>query len=419
MAVDFGNSAFATTVGAALFPAYLPRLLPAEGVHFSLGSLQWTSTALSLWSYTVSLSIFITFMLSLLLGGWADEGGYRKKVMGAFTIVGALAVGVLGFCESWTSALPVFVVANIGYWGSYIFYSSLLSSAGEEKDWHKISLHGFAWGYIGGGLSLALSLLLITKHLAFGLSTDVQAIRWSFVFVGFWWLASTLPALFILKESKVATQTLALPRGFISRRLLKLWDTAKSIPKIPYLLVFMLSYAFFNDAVSTVNATATIFGKEVLHLSNGTLIGTLLMIQFLGFPFTLMMAPVASKFGAKRTLIGVMCFWLLIIGAAYSIDSAFEFWILGAMIAMVLGASGSLPRSIFAAMIPKDRQGEFFSFLALSGKAAAMLGPLIFGLVRDATGNPRLSILSLGILFLLGISLLLFVRRPGTDRLKA
>ncbi len=414
--IDFANSAFATTILAAVFPVYLPSLLPKEGIQFQIGSLSWTSTAMSLWAYTVSFSILITLLISPLLGAWADQSARKLRVLGIFTMIGALATIGLGWCADWKSALLTFVVANVGFTASNVFYNALISSAAEEKDWHKVSLQGFAWGYIGGGILLAFNLLMIMKHEWFGWPSKQQGLEWSFVSVGIWWIIFTLPALFILKEDPPEVE--ATPRALF-RRVFDLWKTIKSIPQIPYMLIFMLSFAFYNDAIQTIIAMASIFGKEVLALSESTLIGTLLMIQFLGLPFTLLMDPLEKKFGAKRVLMCSLCFWFVIVFFAYRMTNPSEFWILGVLVALVLGVSQSLSRSIFASMIPRRRQGEFFSFFALSGKMTSIMGPLLFGFVRDATGNPRLSILSLGVLFLLGIILLFFVKVRAGAKLGA
>lgn len=405
--IDVGNSAFATTILAAMFPVYFPSLLPKEGISFSLGPWSWTSTALSIWGYTVSLSVLLAFLMAPILGAWADRGGHKKLLLGVSALMGSSACIALGACTPWPNAwqwsLFFFVLGNIGFSGNNVFYNSLMTSVSNESEWDKMSLRGFAWGYIGGGFVLAANLLLVLKYEWFGLSSRIDGLRLSFISVGIWWLLFTLPPLLWIKEkTELHPQTLFRP-------FLSFWNTLKSLPKTPALLLFMLSFALYNDGISTVISMSSIFGKEVLQLTEGTLIGTLLLIQFLGLPFTLGMNRLAEKWGGKQVLMGSLIFWLVIIFYAYRMTTGFDFWILGVLVSIVLGVSQALSRSLFARLIPTGKQGEYFSFFALSGKATSVLGPTLFAVVRDKTGDARLSVLTLGVLFVLGLGVLSFV----------
>jgi UMF1 family MFS transporter len=248
--------------------------------------------------------------------------------------------------------------------------------------------------------------MMILKYPWFGFESATVGLKISFLTVSVWWLCFVLPALFSIQEQGDASTELSVGiRHYVS----KLWMTLKSLPAQKSLLLFILSFAFFNEGVQTVISMSTLFGKEVIQLSEQTLIGTLLMVQILGLPFTLSMSKATKFFGPKRVLIAAVLFWIGIVTYAHWMQHAYEFWILGVLVALVIGVSQALPRSIFASLIPRRRQAEYFSFFALSGKMTSLLGPLTFGLIRDLTGNPRLSILSLGAFFVLGLILLLFV----------
>ncbi len=405
--VDVGNSAFATTILAALFPIYLPSLLPPQGVVLSFLGWSWTTSAISIWGYTVSLSLLLTFFMAPILGAWADERGLRKKLLGVFTILGAVATSSLAFFDTWQAALSLFVIANIGFSASNIFYNSLLPVVAEEKEWDSLSLKGFAWGYIGGGILLAINLGLIMKHEFLGLESRKSGLAISFFSVGVWWLCFTLPALFQIHER--AARKRSDPFTGIHRQFHLFWKTLKDVVHSRTLLLFMISFALYNDGISTVISMASIFGKEVLRLPEETLIGTLLLIQFLGLPFTLLMTRVSKIFGAKQTLLYALALWVGIIAYGYSMQTSADFFWMGVFVAIVLGVSQALPRSIFASLIPAGRQAEYFSFFALSGKMTSIIGPTLFALVKDASGDARLSILTLGILFVLGMILLSFV----------
>lgn len=412
--IDVGNSAFATTILAALFPVYLPSLVPPEGVTLSVFGASWQTSAISLWGYAVSFSLILTLLMAPIIGAWADENALRKKLLGIFTFLGAGASVALGFCDTWKSALVCFVVANIGFSASNIFYNSLISSVAEEKEWHSLSLKGFAWGYIGGGVLLAINLLMIQRFEWFAFESKKAAVEASFMSVGIWWAAFTVPSLLLIREYSAPRNT-EIGEGIL-RQLHIIWHTLKKVIKNKVLLLFMISFAFFNDGIQTVISMASIFGKEALQLDEGTLIGTLLMIQILGLPFTLGMTKLADRWGAKETLMGSLFFWLFIVAYAYFMETAKDFWMLGLMVAIVLGVSQALGRSIYASLIPKDRQAEYFAFFAISGKMTSIVGPTLFAAVKDATGNVRLSIVALGLMFVAGIVALCFVRLPRPNR---
>ncbi|MDB5037658.1 MAG: transporter [Bacteriovoracaceae bacterium] len=404
---DVGHSAFATTILTAVFPVYLPTLLPKDGVHLSIGPLEWTTSALALWAYMVSLSVFITFLISPILGSWADEAGYKKRFLALFTVIGAIATVSLAFCQQWQMALLAFVFANIGYNAAFVFYNSLLSTvAPEEKERHKLSISGYAFGYISGGSTLAFNLLMIMKYEWFGFSSKQMGLQASFILVGVWWCLFLIPALLMIEEKATVSNSSFSGVFFRAKQIL---GTIKSLPSYPALFLFIISFAFFNEGIQTVISVATLFGKQTLKLPENTLIGTLLMVNILGLPFTLSMNFLNRILGAKKLLIASLLFWMFIVTYAQWMTTANEFWIMGAFVALVIGVSQALPRSIFASLIPHGRQAEFFSFFALSGKMTSSLGALFFGLVSDLTGNPRLALLSLSVFFVIGITVFSFV----------
>ena len=201
--IDVGNSAFATTILAAVFPIYLPSILPKNGLVLNLGLFTWKLTAISVWSYTVSVAMLLTFVISTLLGGYADERGLRKSLYIAFTILGSLATLALACTTHWSQSLICFVLACIGYWASRIFYDSLLSVVAHEDERHRISLRGYAWGYLGGGVLLLLNLLWILKYQFFFLPSKAAAVKLTFASVGVWWLMFSLPSFFLIKSSSI------------------------------------------------------------------------------------------------------------------------------------------------------------------------------------------------------------------------
>ncbi|MGA0163028.1 MAG: MFS transporter [Bdellovibrionota bacterium] len=404
ISLDIGNSAFATSILAAVFPVYFPHLLPSDGVNLQLFGWSWQSSAIAIWGYAVSFSIFLTLIISPILGSWADESSRRKFCLLGFSILGSFFTILLGVFRDWQLVLACFVLANVGFAASNIFYNSLISSVADESEWDQLSLKAYAWGYVGGGILLALNLVMIQNFSWFGLESKAAGSRLSFISVGVWWMLFTMPSLFWIQELKKEKTSSFQNR--IHDYVFKLGVTLKTLPKIPSLLIFIFSFAFFNDGIQTVISMASIYGKEVMGLPEGQLIGTLLMIQFLGWPMTLGMIRLTRYFGTKRLLSLSLVIWLFLVIYAYQMKTSLDFWILGFFVAMVLGVSQALARSLYARLIPEGRQAEFFSLYALSGKMSSMMGPLVFGIVQDMTGNARYSILSLALFFLLGIALL-------------
>lgn len=369
--------------------------------------LQWQTSPLSIWGYSVSFSIFVTLILSLLLGALADERGIRRLFLGLFTAIGCISTFLLGVFEDWATLLVCFVFSSIGFAGSNVFYNSLLPVVADEQSYDSVSLKAFAWGYISGGLMLAINLLMILKSDWFFWETKAGGTRYSFILVSIWWAAFTIPALIKIKETKLALSK--EEHSDFLKRLKGLWHTLRDAFAIKALLIFIIAFAFYRDGIETVISMATPYGREVLGLTTETLIGVILLIQILGWPMTLLMTKVSKRFGPKPTLTASLCLWLVIVTYAFFMQEAFEFWILGGLVAVVQGVSQALTRSIYVRLIPAGRQAEFFSLFALSGKFASIFGPLMFAMINDLTGSSRFAILSLSLFFVIGIILLQFV----------
>ncbi len=409
IAIDIGNSAFATTILAALFPATLPHLVPKEGVQGPFGVV---FDALSLWSYSVALSVGLTLLLAPIMGRWADRTRHRKSFFLGFSTLGIVGTWNLAWSDTWAPALCFFILANIGFVISNIFCNALLSSVADKSEWHHLSLKGYAWGYLGGGLLLGLQLLALKSPESFGLSSTQEILPYCFASVALWWAIYIIPAALFLPSCRSAAAASesepALPAW-------KQWySTLRDIVKTRHLALFMLSFALFNEGIQTVIAMSSIYGKEVLGLETQALIQTFLVIQLLGFPCSLAMNHLVRRLGAYQSLIAVLIVWMLIVSFGFFMTTAQDFLIMGVSVAVVLGVSQALPRSIFQSLLPEGREAEFFSFFSLSGKMTSVLGPLLFGLIRQITGDSRLSLLSLLAFFALGLVVLLQIpRRQG------
>jgi UMF1 family MFS transporter len=401
---DWANSAFATVILAAVLPVYFASLVPAEGA-----SLFWSShpvPATALWGYIVSFSMAVVAISAPGLGNLADRRGWRRRLLIIFCLLGSLSTCGLFFAgpEQYLLAAALFVLGNIGFAAGNIFYNAYLPDLASGHDADKLSARGFALGYIGGGLVLLVVFLMIQKHAIFGLPSQGSATRLGFLFTGAWWLGFALPAFAWLKNVHITTHakhTLRTPRDYLR--------TFADLRQYRHLGRFLLAFLLYNDGIQTIIAVSAIFAREELGLGTGTILGCFLMIQFVAMPGALLFSRLAGHFNTKRSLLVSLIIFAAITVYASIMKSATEFWLLGFAVAIVLGGSQALSRSLFSSMVPKARSAEFFGFYAISSKFASIFGPLTFALLIESTGSNRIAILALASFFIVGIILLIGV----------
>lgn len=407
---DWANSAFATSVLGTFLPVHFARhVVPASALELAFRRWSWHIEAPSLWAYTVSLALFIVALSAPLLGAVADHRGRRKTFFLAFAAMGSLATcalygataGRVGF------TIFVFVLAHIGFSGSEVFYNAYLPVIAPPEKRDRLSGLGYAFGYVGGGLLLAIHLLFIRNHAAWGIPTVDGAVRLAFVSVGLWWAVFTLPSLFLPSEETPPRLPL---RRILSGAVRDLNDTIRDTRRNRHRFLFILSYFSYNNGIQTVISMASIYGATELGLSLQTLLGAFLLTQWIAFPGAVFVARSAERWGTRRVLFMTLCLWCAIVVYAYRMTCAWEFWILAGFVGFILGGSQSLSRSLYSQMIPADRSSKFFGFFAVGGKFSAILGPLCFGISRDLLGDSRRAILTVLIFFLVGMALLSRVR---------
>lgn len=404
---DWANSAFATTVLAAILPIYFAHIVPESGVTIPFsGETGRTLNAPSLWAYAVSLSLLVVALSSPVLGTIADYTAAKKRFLGTFAFLGSLCTALLFFVSQgqvWRCLL-LFMAANVGFAGGNVFYNAFLPQLAGPEAIDRISGRGYAYGYLGGGILLALNLLMIEKHRLFGIPDPILATRLCFVSVGVWWALFTIPALVSLDErSSLRTDRHGslLTYGFkeVARTLAR-------ARRFRELIRFLIAFLIYNDGIQTVIVMAAMFGRTELQLDAGVLLATLLMIQIVGIPGALLLGLLAERIGAKRALLLALCLWTGVVCYAVFIKTATQFVALSALVGLILGGSQAVSRSLYGRFVPAAYSAEFFGFYAISNKFASILGPLLFGLVADLTGNIRLSVLSTAVFFLAGMILL-------------
>ncbi len=412
---DWANSAFATVVLAAVLPVYFASLVPARGAELFWSSQPIPATAL--WGYTVSLSMALVAIAAPGLGNLSDRRGWRRRLLIIFCLLGSFATCGLFFAETgqyWLAAV-LFILGNIGFAAGNIFYNAYLPDLATGHDTDRLSARGFAFGYIGGGLMLLIVFLIIQQHTWLGFADKGAATRFGFLLTGAWWTGFALPSFVWLKNVPVttgATHALRTPRDY-----LKIFA---DLSRYRHLRRFLIAFLLYNDGIQTIIAVSAIFAREELGLGTGTILGCFLMIQFVAMPGALLFSKLATRFSTKSAVMVSLLLFTMITVYASIMDSAVEFWGLGFAVAIVLGGSQALSRSLFASMIPKQRNAEFFGLYAISSKFASIFGPLTFAILINLTGSNRIAILALALFFIVGIVLLMGVdvekgRAQATD----
>ncbi len=410
---DWANSTFATSILAVLFPVYFAKvIMPSNGMTLNLGFLRWHTQASSLWGYTISTSLFFVAVVAPWIGRWADMHGKRKTLFLGLAFCGAATTMFLAFTGPGTVWRALFFLsgAYACFSASEIFYNAFLPhiATPSQQDW--LSGLGYAFGYVGGGLLLAVHLVWLHQPGWIGLETTDQVVRFAFVTVGLWWAAFTLPCSFWLPAEGVrSSETMSLPNISTAVALWKdLWAHRP-------VAAMVMDYFFYNNGIQTVITMASVYGATELGLSTASLTGAFLMTQWIAFPGATLLASAAEKFGTRRVLLISLAVWCGVVLFAYAMRSAMHFWILAAVVGFILGGSQSLSRSLFSRLIPKEKSAEFFGFFAIGGKFSAILGPLVFGVLRDLFGTPRPAILALLVFFVVGAAVLTTVRWDDDD----
>jgi len=402
---DWANSVFATVVIAGFFPIVFKQYW-AEGLS-SDESTFWLGAA-------NSTSSLIIVLLAPLLGAVADCGGLRKRLLMIFMSLGVFATLLIYPVDTgqWWLVLCLYIVAIFCFMGGNIFYDALLIDVSRHHHIDRVSGLGFGMGYLGGGILLAGCVYLSQNAELFGFSSTIDAVLFSFVLTAFWWLIFSMPLVYWVKESKPLAKTSAKP---VVQVFKEVGQTFRHIFGNKQIALFLLAYWIYIDGVDTIIRMAVDYGLSIGFDSND-LIVALLITQFVGFPAAIIYTHIGDKVGIKNALmVGILVYGFITLWGFY-MDTAEEFYFLAVMIGMVQGGVQALSRSFYARLIPADRAAEYFGVYNMMGKAAAILGPLLMGVVAVMTNNHRYSILSIMVFFVVGLILLFFVKDPTRDK---
>lgn len=398
---DWANSAFQTTVIAAVFPIYYSRVA-AVGLDDAVAQSRfyWAST----------LAIVAMALVAPILGALADAKPIKKTLLGIFVAIGVAACAGMWWIREgdWTLALILFVIGNIAVAGSIVFYESLLPFLTTSSNIDRVSTAGYAIGYIGGGVLLAINLLMIQQPGWFGLPDAGVATRLSLVSVGVWWLAFSIPLFHRVAEPHIerpSRETTFV--GSLEAAFRQLGHTFRALKRYRQAMLMLVAFFLYNDGIQTIIRVATYYGAD-LGIEHESLIAAILLVQFIGVPCSFLFGMLAGRIGAKR---GVFLGLLVYVGItifAYRMTTAWEFFVLAITVGMVQGGTQALSRSLFAGMVPKEKSSEFFAFFGVFERYAGILGPALFA-VLAGSGNSRTGILSMLVFFVAGMAVLWMV----------
>jgi UMF1 family MFS transporter len=402
---DWANSSFATTVMAGFFPIFFKDYW-SEG-HEPTESTFWLGLSVS----TASL---IVASVAPFLGAMADRTGRKKRSLAFFAGVGILATGGLFFVGqgNWPAAAALYVAGMIGFLCSLIFYDSLIVSVSDRNTVDMVSSRGYGLGYLGGGLLFLFNVAAVLRPEVFGFSGVEEAVRWAFVSVALWWAVFSIPLLAFVPEPPGGTK-MSLARS-AREGFTQVIRTFREIRKVKVVFIFLLAYWFYIDGVDTVITMAVDYGKSI-GFGTTDLITALLLVQFVGFPFAYLTGFIAQRWGTKRTLLVCLAVYVVVTVVGSNLDlqpyrifgiELSKFYAVAVLVATVQGGTQALSRAFYSRLIPREKAAEFFGFYNMLGKFATIIGPVLMGTVGRLTGNPRMGIQSVALLFVVGALIL-------------
>ena len=398
IAYDAGNSAFATTVVAAFFPIFY--------LEFWASTMPKVEASIYL-NWTLVICNTLILLSGPVIGAYTDINRSTKSALNIFTIIGALFVGSLFFIDigSWLYALIFFGIANYCFCVAQIPYDKILTKITTPNNFSIISNQGYAWGYFGGGALFLLNALMSIYPSSFGLASQAEAIRVSFLMVSVWWLLFLIPLFLNFKETKTEQHSISV----FSSSFKNIFNTLKSVYQYKNAFLFLIAFFLFIDGAHTVIYLASTFALN-LGLETSSIIQALILVQFVAFPATLLWGYVANKYGDKLVLYITIASYICIIVYSTTLSSAFEFYLLAAWVGFVQGGIQGSSRGMFGKLIPKEKAGEFFGLYNVMGRAGAILGPLMVGTLLTLYGNVRIALLPIAVLFIIGGLLLTRVK---------
>jgi MFS transporter, UMF1 family len=415
---DWANSAYVTTVATVLFAPYLISVAetaacgspgtPEQPCTTDLVVLGLPISPGSLVFYVVTLATIASAVVLPVVGAVADRTHRKKQLLAGFAWLGSLSTAAMFFVQggNWPLGAALLFVANVALGASLVVYDAILCQVATPDERDAVSSRGWALGYLGGGLLLAANLGLVQLAGPLGLGTQL-AVRLSLLSAACWWAGFTLvPYLRLRNRPVIRVEPVA--GGMLQQSFGQLWRTLREARQYPMTLTFLLGYLFYNDGIQTVIASASVYGEKQLGFSTTVLISTILMVQFVAIFGALLFGRVARSLGSRRTIMGGLVVWMGVVGVGFFLPAGelAPFLALAVAIGLVLGGTQALSRSFFSLLIPRGREGEYFSLYQACERGTSWLGTLVFGLVHQLTDSYRPAIVALAVFFVVGLLLL-------------
>ena len=389
---DWANSAFATTVMAGFFPIFFekywsnPDFVDKSTFYLGLSN---------------SVGSLIVAIMAPFLGAISDTGSTKKKFLFTFAFLGILSTSLLFFVQQgdWQLAAALYVVGAVGFSSGNVFYDSLLPAVAKKPKYDFVSSLGYSMGYLGGGVLFIINILMYQNPHWFGIQDSTTAIRLSFVTVAVWWAVFSIPIFLFVPEPKNKDDIIfsdAVKLGWV-----QLKTTFSEMKQMRIIGLFLLSYWFYMDGVDTIIRMA---GKLALSMGfeASDMLFVLILVQLIGFPAGLLFNWFSSIIKPKNAVLVAILFYTIATGSAYFMTSKIHFYVLAGIIGLFQGGIQAISRSLFARLVPLGKEGEFFGFYNMLGKFSAVVGPILLGTVTLMTGNARMGLFALIVLFVGG-----------------
>jgi UMF1 family MFS transporter len=406
---DWGNSAFQTVVITAVFPDFFSSVAAAD---------LSPATATSRFGWATTIAVTIVAVLAPVLGALADYRAMKKRMLGIFLIIGVVATAMMATIDrgEWELAALLFMISNVAIAGSFVFYDSLLPHIASHDELDRVSTSGYAIGFIGGGLLLAVSLAWILFPETFGLPDTLSAIKLSFLSVAVWWLVFSIP-LFRNVPEPVALFELDEHRGASPVRvaLTRVRETFSELRGCRNAFLMLLAFLLYNDGIQTIIRMASIYGAEV-GIDRDARIAAFVLVQFVAVPCSFMFGALAGRIGAKTAVFLSLIVYTGISVLGYFMTTTWHFFALAILVGTVQGGSQALSRSLFARMIPPHKSSEYFGFFSVFEKFAGIAGPAIFSVTISLGGSSRPAVLAVILFFAAGAAVLTRVDVAAGER---
>jgi UMF1 family MFS transporter len=403
---DWANSAFMTSVVAAVFPVYF-LTVAARDLDPAVATRRF--------AMATAATVLVIALASPVLGAAADWSGKRKRFLFGFLLLGSGATASLALVGSgdWLLSILLFALANVGAYGSLVFYDSLLPHLVGREELDRTSAAGFGVGYLGGGLLLGLHVLWLRYPESFGLANAEVASRLVFISVAIWWLGFSVPLFLRVEEPPRSGPPSS--RGAFKGGLRQLAATARDIARHRHALHFLVAFLIYSDGIGTIIRLAAAYGSE-LGIASDALVASILVVQLVAVPSTLLFGRLAAHVGPKRALLAGLAVYAMICVLGFAMRSAAHFLALAILVGTVQGGVQAISRSLFASLIPRAQSAQFFGVYAVAERFAGIVGPSLFAVVGAATGSNRFAILGLVVLFALGAIVLHFLDLGDTGQ---